>query len=223
MYRSTAPAEQIFETPISDSIELREIKIEPTYGDTSPPSILPMSSTTPEVQINNEEINEDSRDTQQLKVLQVRLENCFLKTPKKNVSENIEAVSELQNTVPRVEDITSSQEPSEKNMTNAIETDRIQISLLQTPKEQSKNTEKSLTKTPKTIDKHLLMTPSRKTDDKENFQTPMSRRKTFSGLDSQNLRRSLRIARHHIRQSLGDDSFLALERELNILYPHPNK
>lgn len=218
-----APIEKILEMPISDSIELREIKIEPTYGDTSPPSVPPMTVATPEVQDNNEEINEGFRNTKQMKVLQVRLENCFLKTPKKRMSKNIKGeVYELENTAPRMENVVPTQGPSTSYATNVLETPMIEISLPQTPTRDSNSTERNFMKTTKTIDRHLLMTPCRRMDNKENFQTPMSRRKTFSGHDSQNLRRSVRIARHHLRQSLGDDSFLALERELNIVYPHPN-
>ncbi|XP_033211229.1 uncharacterized protein LOC117169136 isoform X2 [Belonocnema kinseyi] len=221
--RPPAPIEKILEMPISDSIELREIKIEPTYGDTSPPSVLPMTFATPEVQDNNEEINEGFRNTKQMKVLQVRLENCFLKTPKKGMSKNIEGkLHELDNNAHRIENVIPTQGPSTSYEANGPETSKIEISLPQTPTRESNSTEKNFMKTPKTIDRNFLMTPCRRMDNKENLQTPMSRRKTFSGHDSQNPRRSVRIARHHLRQSLGDDSFLALERELNIVYPHPN-
>ena len=163
-----------------------------------------------------------------MKVLKIRLENCFPKTPKKIASvemcKNIEEASNLQKSpdIFEINDATQSQEPRTNDEKNRLQVPMNRMNSKLTPKQALKKNETNLLKTPKALEKNLFMTPNRRVDNKENFQTPMSRRKTFSGLDSQNLRRSARIARHHLRQSLGDDSFLALERELDILYPPPN-
>ncbi|XP_043465259.1 uncharacterized protein LOC122500407 isoform X2 [Leptopilina heterotoma] len=238
-YFATPVIHNIF-NPASELCDIVDVKIEPTYGDTSPPIIsmpLPVfesfstnelsneKSLTPtpsETNSNNKLPKEKSAPLREIDTLRVRLENCLKFPPTANALRGTSVSKEvIQKSVDSSEtsNLTSTNQHSQRN---PKESDAI---VLKTPTRNAKRVDNNLLKTPKTIDRNPLLkltTPSRRIENKENFQTPMSRRKTFSGLDSQKLRRSARIARHHLRQSLGEDSFLALERELDIVYPSSN-
>lgn len=236
--QSSLPVIQNVLNPILESCDTTDIKIEPSYGDTSPPSIISSTKSVSETNCGSEFSKRQSIHLHEMNRLQVMLDDCLLLQPTNQVSSETNVLTtENEKSPDTIENfnLNSTRNCSAESPKTRPEESPLKLAeptssknndvLLATPKRNLRQIDNNILKTPKTVNWNQfrkVMTPGTKVDDKENFQTPMSRRKSFSGMDSQKLRRSVRIARHHLRQSLGEDSFLALERELDIVYPGTN-